>query len=185
MLGLLRYIKDCKPRLGRESESPSSMQLERLEPRVLLSADGLLIPGAPDLLEDTTQPMVQHAELLEPSDQNERESAAERQSDQQLDLTCADGTIQPILTLSVEQNNLADDGDLPVPSDADGSDRDTDDQDKHRNGERHSGHGPDTIDDARDYGQQHVQERPPSSRICEDAEKRGQERPGFGFSGGP
>ena len=65
MLGLFGYIRNWKPRLGRRGEPPTPMELERLEPRIMLSGDGLLGVAPLDPLLDNAQQVIRHAELLE------------------------------------------------------------------------------------------------------------------------
>jgi hypothetical protein len=62
------------------------MLLEQLEPRILLSGEGLLGIDTPDSFPDNNQPVVQYAELLEDNDQIE-----------------TGHQIQPLLTLSVDE----------------------------------------------------------------------------------
>ena len=120
-LGVFRHIKDGKLSQGAESRSSNPMLLEKLEPRILLSADSLLAVAAPDPLADSMQPMVQHAELLHASEH--QPPTAEREIDHELALS-SDGIdlLEPILTLTVDDSNVVDGGDLSVvPDDSDGN----------------------------------------------------------------
>ncbi len=58
MLGVFRRIKDRKLSSSADSAPVKAPVLEKLEPRILLSADSLLIAAVPDPLEDNTQQVV-------------------------------------------------------------------------------------------------------------------------------
>ena len=68
MLGIFGRIKDrgTFPQAGSAPVKPAV--LERLEPRILLSGDGLLSIAPPDPFQDTPQ-VVEYAELLEAEEQ--------------------------------------------------------------------------------------------------------------------
>ena len=70
--------------------------LESLEPRILLSADGLLSisPDPLDSLLDTTPLIVQHAEILQAEEQSEQQDQSELSED---------NIYEPVLTLSLDQ----------------------------------------------------------------------------------
>jgi len=82
--------------------------LEKLEPRILLSGDSLLYAVAPDPLQDTlldsTQQVVQYAELLESNEKVEQETRQELDESDALETDF----YQPLLTLSVNDDSVAD-----------------------------------------------------------------------------
>ena len=86
VMKIFKRIKSRRSSLSTDSKSPKPMLLEKLEQRILLSGDGLLTVAAPGPIQDSMQPMVQHAELLETNEQIE-----------------TDHQIQPLLTLSLDE----------------------------------------------------------------------------------
>ena len=58
-VGIINHIKDGKLSSGAGSTPVEPPVLERLEPRILLSGDGLLYDSAPDPLLHSAQPVVQ------------------------------------------------------------------------------------------------------------------------------
>ncbi|MBL7186966.1 MAG: leucine-rich repeat domain-containing protein, partial [Phycisphaerae bacterium] len=119
-MGVSNHIKGRKASLSTDFAPFNPTLFERLEPRILLSGDGLLSAAAPDPFLDTMPQVVQHAELLEPSEHIERQPDTQREINQQVGPSCPDGTdlLQPIFALSVEQSNVADDGDPSVLDEA-------------------------------------------------------------------
>jgi len=119
-LGVSRHIKDCNLSLGANSKPFNPALFEKLEPRILLSADGLLIAAVPDPVQDSTQPMVQHAELLEANEQVGQQPSPEREIHQEVDSSNQLETDlwQPVLTLSVEDSSIAEYCE-PINADAD------------------------------------------------------------------
>ncbi|MHC4207524.1 MAG: DUF4347 domain-containing protein, partial [Planctomycetota bacterium] len=89
-MGILRQTKDRKLSSSAVSTPVKPPLLEKLEPRILLSADSLLSAAAPDPLADSTQQAVQYADQLE--------------TEQDI--------LQPIMTLSVDQGSAAEEGEL-------------------------------------------------------------------------
>ena len=90
------------------------IQLEQLEPRIMLSADGLLNAIVPDqdldMSLDGTQQVVQYAELLETQEQIEEQVISD---------TSNNDNCRPILTLSIDDDKVNDesgDADLSVDS---------------------------------------------------------------------
>ena len=77
MLGVFRHIKGRQLSSGKPSKSNSSTLVERLEPRILLSGDGVLYSAAHDPLLENMQPIVQYAELLDTTEQVGRQFPAE------------------------------------------------------------------------------------------------------------
>ena len=103
-LGILRQIRDPKSSSNTDSKPVKPIILERLEPRILLSGDGLLYAAAPDPLLDSTQSVVQYAVLLETNEQVEQQLPTEWQ-EIHLQLDSSDSLnadlYQPIFTLSL------------------------------------------------------------------------------------
>jgi len=66
-LGIFKRIKDCRPHPDINSKGTNPIVLEKLEPRILLSGDGLLniAPDPLDSLLDNTSQVIQYAELLD------------------------------------------------------------------------------------------------------------------------
>ena len=108
---------------GRGSKPHVPAFLEKLEPRILLSGDGLPSADALDALLDTTPQVVQHAELLEASEPVEQPSAVQLEIDREVSPSCPGGTdlLQPILTLSVEVGNVANDAE-PIDASSNSAD---------------------------------------------------------------
>ncbi len=107
-MGTARRIKGWG-RLWKEDSKPGRPTLlEILEPRILLSADGLLNAIIPDqgqdTLMDSMQEAVQNAELLETNEQVEVQINPEPDPS---DSPNTDG-YQPICTLSVDDNESVD-----------------------------------------------------------------------------
>jgi len=140
--------------LSTGSRSPRPTLLEKLEARILLSADGLLTASPPDPLQDSTQPMAQHAELLEANEQIEQEPSPEQGTRREADRSHQIETnrLQPVLTLSFEESNVADDS---VPTDEDvcslhGRSEPSDDLCLDEIGPVQTGHGPTVLSDGSD-----------------------------------
>ena len=105
MLELLRRITNRKRSFSPDSKPVVPPVLEKLEPRILLSGDGLLHVAAPDPFQDThcddTQQVVQYAELMETNERIEEQlSSAERKIYESLftlpaddDVNVSDGAI--------------------------------------------------------------------------------------------
>ncbi|MFC1635848.1 DUF4347 domain-containing protein, partial [Planctomycetota bacterium] len=102
-----KHIKDRRSSSSTESKNSLPTFLEKLEPRILLSGDGLLSSAAPDPLIDMTSPVVLHAELLEISEPIEQQSLID-QDVSPSDMVETDFG-EPILTLSIEDNKEAGD----------------------------------------------------------------------------
>ena len=117
MWGIFRRIKGGKPSLVAGSTPVMPPVLERLEPRILLSGDGLLYNAAPDPLLHITQPLVQYAELLAANEQAAQQPSPEQGIHQQADFFNQLDTDpwQPIQTLSAEVGSVADDGEPILP----------------------------------------------------------------------
>ncbi|MBW1945920.1 MAG: LEPR-XLL domain-containing protein, partial [Deltaproteobacteria bacterium] len=98
-MGIFRRIKDRKLHSSTGPVPVKPPVLERLEPRILLSGDGLLSIAPPDPFQDTPQ-VVQYAELLETEEQVEEEIGAELDPSDTLNADVC----QPILTLFVDDN---------------------------------------------------------------------------------
>ena len=111
-MGILKRIKDHKLFPSRDSAPVKPPVLERLEPRILLSGDGLLNIAPPDPIQDTPQ-VVRYAELLESDEE------VEQDIDQEGCRSCPDGSdlLEPILTISVDESTIPDDDDPSVLSD--------------------------------------------------------------------
>ncbi|MFC1795320.1 LEPR-XLL domain-containing protein [Planctomycetota bacterium] len=82
-----RRIRDSKSYWSTSSKMTKPIELEKLEPRILLSGDGLLSNIAPpDPLLDGMQQPVQYAELLETNGQVDQPlSSPEQKINQELD----------------------------------------------------------------------------------------------------
>ena len=115
-MGILKHIKDRRLFPSTDSEPVRPPVLERLEPRIMLSGDGLLSIAPPDPFQDallnTMPQVVQYAELLETCEQVEQQPVTDQKIDQQVGPSYPGGTDlwQPILTLSVDGSTVADDG---------------------------------------------------------------------------
>ena len=112
MLERLKHIDEGNSSLSADSIPLRPVLLERLEPRILLSGDGLLVnAAASDSRVDNMPQVIQYAELLGTSEQVEQQSPTEQEIDQDARLACLDGTnlLQPILTLSMEENTVPED----------------------------------------------------------------------------
>ncbi|MBN2316291.1 MAG: LEPR-XLL domain-containing protein [Sedimentisphaerales bacterium] len=72
MLRRFEYTKGWKISSSTESKTHRPPLLERLEPRILLSGDGLLSAVVPDPFLDTMPQLAQHAKLLETIEQVEQ-----------------------------------------------------------------------------------------------------------------
>ena len=114
---IIRRIKDWQQPWKTGSEPSRSTLLEVLEPRILLSVDGLLdviiSDQGQDTLLDGRQQVVQYAELLDIKEQ------VEEQINQELAPSDTPNTdvYQPIFTLFVDDDNTNDesiDADLTV-----------------------------------------------------------------------
>ena len=107
----LKHIKDRRSSSTTESKNSPPTFLEKLEPRILLSGDGLLSSVAPDPLIDMASPIVLHVESLGISEPTEQQLPINWQID--LDDRCSDRVetdlLEPILTLSIEDNKEAED----------------------------------------------------------------------------
>ena len=77
----IRRIKDWQQAVKTGSEPSMSILLEILEPRILLSADGLLNVIPPDqgkdMSLDSSQEVVQYAELLDTNEQVDEQISLE------------------------------------------------------------------------------------------------------------
>ncbi|MBL7189512.1 MAG: LEPR-XLL domain-containing protein [Phycisphaerae bacterium] len=109
MLGILNRIKDRKRSSWTGSMPIKPPILERLEPRILLSGDGLLNIAPLDPLQDAllnaTPQVVRHAELMEAEEQlpnTEQEIHRPLDSSDQLE----PDLLQPILTFSADDENV-------------------------------------------------------------------------------
>jgi len=102
------YNKDGKQNSRTDSKQPKIALFEKLEPRILLSADSLLIGGVPDPLQDSMEPIVQYVELSEADELIEQQPIEEQEIDQQVNPSCMIGALQPILTLTVEESKVDD-----------------------------------------------------------------------------
>ena len=108
MLGIFKRIRDHRSTKRADSAPVKPPVLERLEPRILLSGDGLLNVDAPDPLQDTfvdgTTQVVRHAELLETEEQL---STAGQEIHKELDLSDQPETDlwQPIFTLCADRDD--------------------------------------------------------------------------------
>ena len=87
VMKIFKRFKTRRSTLSMDSDSPKPMLLEKLEPRILLSGDGLPGIDTIDSLPDCNQPVVQYVDLPEDNDQIE--------TDQQ---------IQPLLTLPLDED---------------------------------------------------------------------------------
>ncbi|MBC8218305.1 MAG: LEPR-XLL domain-containing protein, partial [Planctomycetes bacterium] len=106
---IFRRTKDRKPSSRRDSKLVTPPVLERLEPRILLSGDGLLNFAPPDPLQDDAQQVVQCAALLAGSEQaQEQLPTAEREIHHGLDAsdTPEADILQPIFTLYAGDVNI-------------------------------------------------------------------------------
>ena len=102
-MGILRRIRDHRSTKRGDSAPVKPPVLERLEPRILLSGDGLLNIAPPDPFQDTPQ-VVQYAELLETEEQlptSGQEIHMELDSSDQPETDLW----QPIFTLSAERDD--------------------------------------------------------------------------------
>jgi len=108
VLEVFKYFKDRKLHSSTDAAPAKPPVLERLEPRILLSGDGLLNIAPPDLLQDTAQ-VVQHAELLETEEQM---LGADHGIYQELDASSTFQTdlYQPVLTFSLDDTPATGDG---------------------------------------------------------------------------
>ncbi|MBL7189126.1 MAG: cadherin-like domain-containing protein [Phycisphaerae bacterium] len=103
-MGILKHIKDRRLFPSTDSEPVRPPVLERLEPRIMLSGDGLLSIAPPDPFQDallnTMPQVVQYAELLETSEQVEEEVSQELDPSDTLNADI----YQPIFTFFVDDN---------------------------------------------------------------------------------
>ena len=108
-----KHIRDLKSSSSADSKNLLPTFLEKLEPRILLSADGLLSVATPDPLLDAIPRTVQHMDLLESSDQ-QKLSVAEQEINPQIRFSnpAEIDLIQPILTLSIKTNIEAENSEL-------------------------------------------------------------------------
>src|SRR4030066_916003 len=92
-MGFIERIKGYKESLKGDPVTEKPIIIESLEPRILLSADGLISPviydNEPDLLLDDIGQAVQHAELLEMNAEQGQENAS----------------IQPLFTITLNEEN--------------------------------------------------------------------------------
>ena len=104
MLGIFGRIKDRRLSSSTDSKLVKPPTFERLEPRILLSADSLVNAAAPDPLLDPIPQVVQHAELLETEEQLQ---ATEREVHQEVASSGHDGAdlLEPILTIPVDKGH--------------------------------------------------------------------------------
>ncbi|MBN2313515.1 MAG: choice-of-anchor D domain-containing protein [Sedimentisphaerales bacterium] len=114
MLKRFKHSKDRTSPPSANSKSPDPVFLEKLEPRILLSGDGLLCSAALDPLIDTRPNVVQHAELLETSEHFNTKPTGYQEIYQEANPSHPDGTdlLQPILTLTIEDNHSTQDREL-------------------------------------------------------------------------
>ena len=112
VLKRFKHIKDRRSSSSTESRNTPTAFLEKLEPRILLSGDGLLSSAAPEPLIDVTSPVVLHAESLAASEPIEQQPLKDEQIDQDIRPSEMVEThlLEPILTLSFEDNHEAGDG---------------------------------------------------------------------------
>jgi len=110
VLKRFKYIKDRRSSPSTESKGIYPTFLEKLEPRILLSGDGLLSLAAPDPLIDTVSQVVLHAELLEVSEPIEQQSLIAQEIDQDVNpsRTVETDLLEPIFTLSFEDSKKGD-----------------------------------------------------------------------------
>ena len=73
-MGLFKHIKNWIQSRSANSKPTRPAELERLEPRILLSADGLLGITIPETLVDNTEQVIQY-ELLQTNDASQQESS--------------------------------------------------------------------------------------------------------------
>jgi hypothetical protein len=111
VLGIFEPIRDNKLRSSTDAVQVKPPALERLEPRILLSGDGLLniVPPNPlqDMLINSTPEVVQHVDSLE----NEgRFPTPEQEISPELDVSdeLRTGFYQPLITLSVDDAKVVD-----------------------------------------------------------------------------
>jgi len=107
-LGMVKSIKDWRQPWRVRSESSRPTLLEILEPRILLSADGLLNAIIPDqdqdISLDSMREVVQCTKLLDTNEQVEVQISRELTT---FDTTNTD-VYQPIFTLFVDDDNTND-----------------------------------------------------------------------------
>ena len=112
MLGIFEHINGRQLSYGKPSELTGPPQLERLEPRILLSGDSLRC-GQPDPLHDTllanTHQVVQYAELLDTADQAGQQLPAERLELSQEPApsdTLESDVCQPLFSLQIDDESI-------------------------------------------------------------------------------
>jgi hypothetical protein len=93
----MKHISDRKASSNIASIPVKPPILEKLEPQILLSGDGLLYATAPDPLLNSIHVVDQYAELLETDDQVEQELSQELTSSDMVGIDL----YQPIFTLSL------------------------------------------------------------------------------------
>ena len=120
-MGIFKHITERKSSLSTDSKPVKPIVLERLEPRILLSGDGLLYAATYDPLLESVQPIVQCAEILDTTERVNQQHPAEGQEIDQ-NLTNPDpletDLCEPIFTLSVEDGDI-NDGVAPAQVDDD------------------------------------------------------------------
>ncbi|MFC1794485.1 LEPR-XLL domain-containing protein, partial [Planctomycetota bacterium] len=101
-MGIFKRIKVNGPHRDINSKGTNPIVLEKLEPRILLSGDGLLniAPDPLDSLLDNTSQVIQYAELLDTDTQAEEQVSQELSSSDTLN----SDVYKPILTLSQNDN---------------------------------------------------------------------------------
>lgn len=108
-MGTARCIKAWGRSWKVDSKPSRPTSLEILEPRILLSGDGL-VNIVPDPLQDalghSTPQLVQHAELLETNEQVEQQMDAELDPSDRLDAEVP----EPLFTLTVGESDAKDEG---------------------------------------------------------------------------
>jgi hypothetical protein len=97
VLKRFKRTKDVGLLSGTDSKTYNHTILEQLEPRIMLSGEGLLSVDTPDSFTDCTQPVAQYAELLENEGQAEID------------------TLQPIATLSDNGSYVQDGEEVDEP----------------------------------------------------------------------
>ncbi len=123
------FRDDLRPEgmIGRRAQSQghkTDYSLEQFEPRIMLSADGLLNAIIPDQsqvpLQDSIQEVVQYAELLETNNEeiSEQLPVIEQLVDQEPEPsdTFENNLYEPIVTLFINQDNTDTDGPVDVLS---------------------------------------------------------------------
>ena len=117
MFGILRRIRGGKLSSSAGSKPVMPPVLDGLEPRILLSGDGLLYDSAPDPLLHSAQLVVQYAELLDANEQATLQPSPKQGIHQRVDSSDQLETDlwQPILPLSAGVSSVAHDGEPTYP----------------------------------------------------------------------